>query len=225
MKLLFSATGCLWFNGVKLLYANEDAIVVNTSSDNAKHDYKYDTNYAYNGSLAIRVEFIEDMNLFISLHSTIILNNNAVSSQLKAWSTREPYVLLHDIDIGVNDAYGTSMAHYQYTTRACRIVADSSDYYSIINLTQTGSDDNTITCATMATIDVTEIGIHPAEGGGNYKFDATGSFIVAHHIDLCDYGVIQVCNIKCSSKVCDCSKKLELGGHGCFASARLMKLY
>ena len=215
MKLLFSATECLWFNGVKLIYADKDTIVVNTSTAIAEHHYKYDTKHAYNGAPAIRVEFVENMDLFISLHSA---NFNTVvrRNQLKVWSTREPYVLLHDIDIGVNKSYGTSMAHYQYTTRACTIITDSDDYYSVIKLTQTGSDDNTITCATIATINVADLGFCPTEGGGSFKFDANGSFIVAHFIDLRDYGVIQVCNIKCSFKECECSKKLELRDYGCF---------
>ena len=86
MKLKFSTNGCLWFNGVKLIYANKSSIVVNTSTDSAEHDYKFDTEHDYKGGLAIKVEFIEDMDLFISLHNAKI---KTASNRLKVWSTNE----------------------------------------------------------------------------------------------------------------------------------------
>ena len=109
------------------------------------------------------------------------------------------------------------MTHYQNTARACRIVVDSDDYYFVINLTQTGCGNNTVTCATIATLGFPEILFQPDEGGGNFKFDGRGSIILTHYdYNDCEYGIIQVYNINSSFKECECLKKPELEGRGCF---------
>ena len=119
-----------------------------------------------------------------------------------------PCVLLHDINIGVTQYYKTHMTHYQNTARACRIVVDSDDYYFVINLTQTGCGNSTITCATIATLGFPEILFQPDEGGGNFKFDGRGSIILTHYdYNDCEYGIIQVYNINSSFKECECLKK------------------
>ena len=199
----------LWFNKSKLVYGNDNKLILHNNTDVVDLKYKLETSYTYNCGHLISVQYVDVMDIVISLHSVNRFDSN--TSYLKVWATKKPYGLLHDIDIGITKHYEPKMASCQKSEDCYTIVTDCDNEYRIINLRCSQRDDNcTKLCATMSTVNVRTTGFSPNRGGGQLYFTEDGLFVVLKDLILLEYSLIQLYDLKLPG-VCSCTEQSASG--------------